>query len=200
MKPSQKLMAQLNKDERILWYGRPLRTPFLMGVAEFIIIEIIVISLLIYLAWTYGHIANIIALFFGIICTLLFLVYAPYRLLKAARETEYMVTEQRVFFETMSEYAFENTYKMMMGENIGTVKVVDLKDVEDVYMRRGFHDKIFGTSTVYVHFKGFQRTTKHWGAEGEVILRHKPPSFAFINEADRIKKIIQEAAEKVYSK
>ena len=193
-----KLEGQLNADERILWHGRPLKTPFLMGVAEFVIIGIVAIALLTYIAWVYGpgdpfNVYSFV-LFIGGICSFLFLFYAPYRLRKGARDTEYMVTNQRVLFETLSEYAFEEFTSKIGGPR--TVKVVNLKDVEDVYVKRGFHDRIFGTSTLYVRYRGFQRRTAHPGGEGQVILFHKPPSFPFIKEAYEVQNIIQEAAER----
>ena len=101
-----------------------------------------------------------------------------------------MVTNQRVFFETLSEYAFEEVTLMLGGPR--TVKVVNLEDVKGTYVKRGLHDRIFGTSTLYVRYLGFQRTTAHGGE----VLYHKPPSFPFIKEAYEIQKIIQEAAEK----
>lgn len=195
MKPSPKLMQQLNANERILWYGRPLKGPYLMGVAESIIIYCIIISILIYLALTYGHIVNIIASFFGIICTLIFLVLAPHRLMKGARDTEYMVTDQRVFFETISEYAFEG-FSRMTDNDLKTVRVLNLEEITDIYIETGFHDIFFGTSTLYVLFKGFQRTTRHHMPEHDTILVHKPPSFSYIMEAQSVKKIIQEAAKR----
>ena len=201
MEPSPKLKQQLNAEERVLWYGRPLKTPFLMGTLEFVSIGIAAILILAYVAWTYGPTDMLVygfVLSFGIPLAFLFLFYAPRRLLKGARETEYMVTNQRVFFETLSEYAFQEYASRMGGPE--PVKVVNLGDVEDVYIKRGFHDRVFGTSTLYVLFRGFQRTTRSWGAEGEVILRHKPPSFPFIKEAALVGEIVREAAGKVQRK
>jgi len=167
----------------------------LIEVAESVITGCVAIALLAYLSWVYGPIVYFLSFFGGSICAVLFLLYAPYRLLKSARDTEYMVTDQRVFFETMSEYPFEELYSKMGGFSY-RVAVVDLKDIEDVYVRRGLHDRFFGTSTLYVRFKGFQRTTRHWGSDGEVILFHKPPSFAFIKDAQVVGKIIQETVER----
>jgi hypothetical protein len=198
MNPSPKLAQQLNADEQMLWYGRPLKTPFQMGVLEFISIGIAAILVLAYLAWTYGRADPqwyVFAVSIGSVCIFMFLLYAPYRLLKGARDTEYMITNQRVFFETMSEYAFQGFASKMGGPEI--VKVVNLEDIEGVYVRRGFHDRVFGTSTLYIRFRGFQRTTTHPAAEGTVILYHKPPSFAFIKKAYTVGEIIQEAVGKV---
>jgi hypothetical protein len=166
-----------------------------METIESVSVGIASIALLTYLAWSYGPSEGSVygfVFFFGCICSFLFLFYTPYRLRKGARNTEYMVTNQRVFFETLGEYAFEEFTNMMGGPR--TIKVVNLEDVQEVYVKRGVHERIFGTSTLYVLFRGFQRTTKHWGAEGQVILFHNPPSFAFIKEAYKVQEIIQEAA------
>jgi hypothetical protein len=190
-------MEQLKPSERVLWQGKPLRNPFLMGASEFVTIGIAAIALFIYCAWFYGPNDPLVYLFvfsMGSLCTFIFLFYAPYRLLRGSTDTEYMVTNQRVLFETLSEYAFGEVKNRTGGMTI--VTAVDLKDVEEVYLKRGFHDRVFGTKTVYVLYSGFQRTTREMGSEGPVILFHKPPSFPFIKEADEVQTIIQEAAQR----
>lgn len=202
--PSQKLSHQLNVDERVLWYGKPLKAPFWMGIAELFCIGIGSIALLTYLVLVYfpqGVDVSVYVFVFllGGTCAFIFLVYGPHRLRKGAKDSEYMVTNQRVFFETLPEYAFEEYTSKMGGPR--SVKVVNLEDVEEVYVKRGFHDRVFGTSTLYVRCQGFQRWTRHRGAEGEfIMLRHNPPSFPFIREAHKVGRIIQEAAGKVQQK
>ena len=188
-----KIKQQLNADEHVLWYGRPLKTPFLMESLESVSVGIVSIAILTYFALIYGHEGSVYSfVLFGSICAFLFLFYAPYRLRKGARDTEYMVTNQRMFFETLSEYPFEELTSMMGGPK--TIKVVNLEDVQDVYVKRGVHDRIFGTSTLCVRFRGFQQATNHWGGEGAVFMFHNLPSFAFIKEPYKIQEIIREAA------
>jgi hypothetical protein len=89
-----------------------------------------------------------------------------------------MVTNQRVFFETLSGYA-----------------VVNLEDVREVYVTRGLRDRLFGTGRLFVAYRDFQRTTKFWKPRGTVIVYHKPPSFRFIKEVYIVQKTTQEAAD-----
>lgn len=180
-----------------------LRLRFWMGIVELLIVGIGLIALLIYLVLVYfpqgvDVSVYVFVFLFGCVCAFIFLFYGPHRIRKAARDSEYMVTNQRVFFEALAEYAFEE-YANKMG-NPRSIKVMNLEDIEEVYVKRGVHDRIFGTSTLYVRWQGFQCWTRHQDAEGEVIMLHKPPSFPLIKEAQQVGMIIQEAARKVQQK
>jgi hypothetical protein len=50
-----KIKQQLNADEHVLWYGRPLKTPFLMESLEFVSVGIVSIAILTYFALIFGH-------------------------------------------------------------------------------------------------------------------------------------------------
>jgi hypothetical protein len=117
--------------------------------------------------------------FLGLICSGIFLFFIPhYVYYKDWKDTEYMVTNQRVFFETLSGYA-----------------VVNLEDVRDVYLKRGLHDRIYWTGRLFVGFRDFQSTTRFWKPGGYVIVHHKHLSFRFIKEVYEVQKIVQDAAE-----
>ena len=97
-------------------------------------------------------------------------------------ETEYAVTDQRVFFDTLIGYA-----------------IVNLTDVREVYVKTGLFDIVFGTGSVFVSYRDFQPTTKFWSPDaprGELVIHHKHPSFQSIKETSEVQRIIQEAADR----
>ncbi len=172
---SFKLEESLRRDEIVLWKSKPLKMPFLAGM---------IVSIAVGLGFDMlvGYIMQILGFNFGlipivVIASVLFVFYIPYLRVKDWRETEYMITNQRVFFDTMLGYA-----------------VVDLSDIRDVYVRTGVLDRFFGTGKVFVCYRDFTPVTKSWGGDGEVIIHHKPPSFQSIKETDKVQRILENAA------
>ena len=127
-----------------MWWGRPLKTPFLMEILAPISIGIALTTIFAYGTWVMWPFVGYV--FMGLICAGIFLFYISYYVYyKDWRDTGYMVTNQRVFFETLSGYAD-----------------VNLDDVRDVYVKRGLRDRIYGTGRLFVGFRDFQYTTKFW--------------------------------------
>jgi hypothetical protein len=103
------------------------------------------------------------------------LFFVPYYVYyKDWKDTEYMVTNQRVFFETLSGYA-----------------VVNLSDVRDVYVKRGLRDRFFGTGRVFVCYRDLQATTKFWKPHGTVIVYHKLLPLGLLKKATEFKTLFK---------
>jgi hypothetical protein len=96
------------------------------------------------------------------------------------RATEYMVTDQRVFFDTWIGYA-----------------VVNLADVERIYVKIGLLDRIFRTGNVCVTYEGFDTPTRFWSGRwlyGDLVVKHGVPCFRSIKDFVEVERIIQNAS------
>jgi hypothetical protein len=167
----------MNADEKVLWQDRPLKAPFLMGALLPISIGATLVAVAVYstlILWF-----NVAAIFFGAICGGIFLFFVPYFVYnKDWKDTEYSVTNQRIFFDTLSGYA-----------------IVNLTDVLEIHVARGVCDKINGTGRLFVDYRDFQRLTEYPRRGGKIYVYHKPPSFRFIKETGKVQEIIEDAAD-----
>jgi hypothetical protein len=167
-------MVQLNDEERVLWSAKPLKMPFLarlfvvvpLGLTIFLVVTYLV---LISQVWT--------LLIFGFISLGIFVFFIPLTSYKDWKTTEYVVTNQRVFFDTMIGYA-----------------VLNLTDVQNVFVKVGFLDRFFGTGKVFVSYRDFQPTTRYWKPGGEIIVNQSYPSFTSIKDVQLVKDLILDAA------
>lgn len=91
-------MVQLSDNERIIWSGRPLRMPFLFGLFIVIPLGLGIFFVTVYVALVFQVWP---AIFFGAISLGLFVFFMPLTRYKDWKTTEYAVTNQRVFFDTM---------------------------------------------------------------------------------------------------
>jgi len=146
--------------------------PYMFGLVLVVIVSILIFFFYFFMPlsvwyWT--------AVFYGLVISALFLLFISVFQVLDWRATEYMVTDQRVFFDTWIGYA-----------------VVNLADVEEVYGRVGVLDRLFGTGKVYVTYEGYDTPTSFSGRYGEdVIVRHKAPCFRSIKNAFEVGGIIQ---------
>jgi hypothetical protein len=116
-------------------------------------------------------------LIFGFMSLGILVFFIPLTRYKDWKTTEYVLTNQRIFFDTMIGYA-----------------VVNLTDVQNVYVKTGFLDKFFGTGKVFVSYRDFQPTSKYFGMEGDIIVNHDYPSFTSIKDTQQVKDLILDAA------
>ncbi len=163
-------MVKLEEDERILWSGTPLKMPYLFGAYIVASVGVLLSLGALYVALVYkvNQFFFFAPLLFGIL-----VVFMPFLRYWDWKTTQYVVTNQRVFFDTMIGY-----------------DVVKAEDIQDVYVKAGLLDKLHGTSKVFVTYRGFQPTTKYWKPLGTVVVRQGYPSFNSIKNAEEVKELI----------
>jgi len=166
-------MVQLNEDEKVLWSGTPLKMPFLFGVYIGAPIGFSLFTGLIYVA-----VALQPSAFFFAAIILGLLVYSLHLKYRDWKTTQYTVTNQRVFFDTMIGY-----------------DVVRAEDIREVYIKTGLLDRYYGTSRVFVAYRDFQKTTEYWKPHGKIIVEHDYPFFlCSIKDAREVKDLIEQVA------
>ena len=171
---NSKLKKQLNSDEMVLWWSKPCKMPYMFSLVPVVIVSILLLIFYFFIPLSLWY-WNVI--FYGLLISNAFLLFYSGFQVWDWSSTEYMVTNQRVFFDTISGYA-----------------VFNLADVEEVYGRVGLLDRFFGTGKVYVTYEGFDTPTRFSDARGgDLIVRHKPPCFKSIKDAFEVGGIIQNA-------
>ena len=166
--------GNLEADEHVLWRGKPLRMPFLAPIIYVALIGIVVeacIGIVAYFVF-YNFVFIIFAFFVLAVC--LGISFVRYRDWK---ETEYLVTNRRVFFDSLIGY-----------------DVVNMNRIKEVYLKRNYLDRYFGTGKVIVIYQGFNPTSTFSGRGRQVTVKQKPPLFQSIKDIDEVRRIIENAA------
>lgn len=160
----------LKANEKVLWSGKPVKMPFILPSLASVPFGLIFTGFSIFwmmmasqapgFFWLFGLIFFFIG--FGVIFG------ASIRQLVAYRNTEYLITDQRIVAQTCA---------------IGLdTRYLDLDKVQEVNVRVGFIDKMFGTVTIFVV------TTGHvYVGSG---------SLAALKEPYEVQNILQEAIAK----
>ncbi len=159
----EELPFGLESDERVLWSKRPETAPYLgksliftiLGLffaipATAVLIEIK--SAPLFLLALPGIIA-IVGYFLAII--------PPLAKVLSLKKVKYLITNKRIV--------------ILGGVFDSSIKTIDFSDIESVIIRRGFWDKRFGTSTLYIIVKGVFIV----------------PSFSSITNAEEAKELIE---------
>jgi hypothetical protein len=164
-------MVQLNENERLLWSGGPSKTPYLFGIFISVPLGLFLFAITAYLVWSWQTLEPI---FFGCICLGLFTFLFPFMRYRDWKNTQYAVTDQRVFFDTLVGY-----------------DIVKLTDIRDVQVKKRVLDRLFGTQSLYVSYRDFTHTIirdPSWGSHHRtIIIRQDYPSFNFIKNASQVK-------------
>lgn len=179
------LIRHLRRDEKVLWSGKPVKTAFLFSGAGGGGLVGVLIAVPVVLAF-FGVWASMVAVtgapsfFFGFgLLFLAIVVFAaagsPIWQLMRYPNTEYMITNQRLVTQTGA---------------IGLdTRFVDLDRIQEVYVKVGLVDKLFGTGSVIVVTAGFVPVgTTRRGA----LVR---PSLEALREPYKVQNILQEATE-----
>lgn len=133
-----RLTKQLRADEKVLWSGKPVKIPFILpslaAIPFGLVFMVISISWMTPLAleapdpfWLFGLIFFFAGFGVGF--------GAPIRQLVAYRNTEYLITDQRLVTQT-GAIGLDTRY-------------LDLDKIQEVYVQVGFIDKMFGTGTIF---------------------------------------------------
>lgn len=181
-----KLDKHLNADEKVLWNGKPVKAPFLFPA--------LVIGLVLVLLWLIPGImigvyyttrttptpytplmsTEAAVLVIWVIPAFGFFFVAAIWQFMRYRNTEYMITNQRIITQTGA---------------IGLdTRFVDLDKIQEVYVKVGVIDKLFGTGSVIAV------------TAGRVHVGMMRPSLAALREPYEVQKLLQEAVQKTRRK
>ena len=184
MSAVSKLGRLLQRDEKVVWGGKPVRKAFILPGLAAIPFGLIFLAFSIFWMWSSASIgAPGFFTLFGLPFVLVgfALTFGPSMvLLVRYKNTEYMITNKRIITQTGA---------------IGIdTRFVDFEKIQEVYVQIGFIDKLFGTGTLYAMtagFSGFAFTGRQgYGYPGMQGLR---PSFAALKEPYEVQRLLQEA-------
>ncbi len=182
-------MTQMNSllkaNEKILWTGKPVRKAFVLPMLGSIPFGLFFFAFSLFWWWgTTGSGAPGFFSLFGLFMAIIGLAIAfgpiGWQLLRY-RNTNYMITDKRIITRT--------------GAVGIDTRFVDFDKIQEVYVRIGIFDRLFGTGTLYTitaGFSGFGPPTYGYGYGGMNPFR---PSFAGLREPYQVQKLLQEAIE-----
>lgn len=176
----------LKSNERVLWSGKPEKAPFIGTGLASIPIGLIFLGFAIFWMWgaaSQGAPGSFTLFGLPFVLVGIVITFGPsiWQLLRY-RNTEYMITDQRVITQTGA---------------IGLdTRFVDFDKIQEVYVKIGIIDKLFGTGSVYVMtagstvFGSSMRSGYGYGGSGSM-----RPSLGALREPYKVQKILQEAIE-----
>lgn len=172
----------LKSNERVLWSGKPVKAAFIATGLVAIPFGLIFLGFSLFWIWGAASAGAGFFAFFGLPFVLIGfgVTFGPtiWQLLRY-RNTEYAITDQRVITQTGA---------------IGLdTRFVDFDKIQEVYVKIGFADKLFGAGSVYVLTAGSNvfgyRGRSGYGSGG------MRPSLGALREPYKVHKILQEAIE-----
>lgn len=166
----------LRADEKVMWSGKPVKMPFILPGLAAIPFGLIFIGFSIFWMMMASQAGGSFWLFGLIFFFAGFGVSfgAPTRQLLAYRNTEYLITDQRVITQT-GAIGLDTRY-------------LDLDKIQEVYIQVGFIDRMFGTGTIFAVTAG-----QVYVSRGGSFMR---PSLAALKEPYEVQNILQEAIAK----
>ncbi len=185
-----RIMSQLRSNEKVLWQGKPIKKAFIFSSGFFpatifglffLIVFLVFFLPSFFLAGFPEFFVLLPALLFLIIPLLLILGPIIWALL-AYSKTEYVITDQRLI-----------TQSGAIGVD---TRFVDLEKIQEVYVRIGLFDRLFGTGNIMASTAGqvFVGYGGGYGYGGSFALR---PSIAAIKEPYEIQTLLQEAIRNI---
>ncbi len=187
MKPLSKLERLLNPDERTLWNGKPVKKAFVLPALGSIPFGLFFIAFFILFFWGTAFTAApppfaIFASVFMLIGVGITVGPLLWQLLRY-RNTEYMITDRRIITQTGA---------------IGLdTRFVDFDKIQEIYVKVGVFDRLFGTGSVYAMTAGsvgFGPTMGSYGyGFGSSYLFR--PSLAALKEPYQVQQLLQKAVE-----
>ena len=183
-----KLERLLNPQERILWSGRPEKKAFVLPATAAIPFGLIFLSFAIFWMWGAASAGapdffTLFGLPFVLVGFAITIGPLLWQILRY-RNTEYMITDKRIITQTGA---------------IGLdTRFVDFDKIQEVYVKIGIIDRLFGTGNLYAMtagYSGFGPATSPYGYGfgGGYGFR---PSLAALKEPYQVQKLLQEAIER----
>ena len=182
-----KLDRLLNADEKILWSGKPEKKAFVLPALASVPFGLFFLGFALF--WMWG-IPGGAPGFFGLFGLLFVaggfaIISGPliWQLLRH-RNTEYLITDRRII-----------TQSGAIGLD---TRFVDFDKIQEVYVKIGIFDKLFGTGSLYALTAGSSTfgpamNPYGYGFGGTYGFR---PSLAALREPYQVQKLLQEAVEK----
>jgi len=166
----------LRANEKVLWSGKPVKMPFILPSLMAVPFGLIFLGFSIFWMmaasqtpgsfWLFGLIFFFVG--FGVVFG------APIRQLVAYKNTEYLITDQRIITQT-GAIGLDTRY-------------LDLDKIQEVYVQVGFIDRMFGTGTIFAVTAGHV----YVGRSGAFMR----PSLAALKEPYEVQNILQEGIAK----
>ncbi len=187
MNALSKLERLLNPDERILWNGKPVKKAFVLPALGSVPFGLFFIAFFILFFW--GTVFTAAPPPFAIFASVFMLIGVGITVgplvwqLLGYRNTEYMITDRRIITQTGA---------------IGLdTRFVDFDKIQEIYVKVGFFDRLFGTGSVYAMTAGsagFGPTmgSYGYGFGGSYLFR---PSLAALKEPYQVQQLLQKAVE-----
>jgi membrane protein YdbS with pleckstrin-like domain len=179
----------LNADEKVLWSGKPEKKAFVLPAIASIPIGLFFLGFSLF--WMWGVSTASGAPEFFVLFGLLFVIIGfgitigplIWQLLRY-RNTEYMITDKRLI-----------TQSGAIGLD---TRFVDFDKIQEVYVKIGVFDKLFGTGSLYAMTAGSSTfgpamNPYGYGFGGMYGFR---PSLAALKEPYQVQKLLQEAVER----
>ncbi|GEM_PF-3496944 len=157
------LPISLRSGERVLWSESPKKAPFIMKSLIFTLVGLFLALPATAVLLEIAGAPLLLLVFPGLIAIIGYLIaiIPPLRNILSLRRIKYIVTNERI---------------VILGGALGlSVRTIEFPEIEAVVVRKGFWDKRFGTSTLYLIIKGI------------FIL----PSFSSITNANSAKRLIE---------
>jgi uncharacterized membrane protein YdbT with pleckstrin-like domain len=187
MNTLSKLERLLNSDERILWTGKPVKKAFVLPALGSFPFGLFFIGFFIFFFWGSAFAAApapfiIFALVFVLIGLGIAVGPLLWQLLRY-RNTEYVITDKRIITQTGA---------------IGLdTRFVDFDKIQEIYVKIGVFDRLFGTGSVYAMTAGNvgfgpAMGSYSYGFGNAYLFR---PSLAALKEPYRVQQLLQKAVE-----
>jgi len=173
------LSRHIRAGEKVLWRGKPVKMPFIVPSLATIPFGLFFLGFSI--LWMWGAASTgapgpfaLFGLPFVLIGLGVTVGPSIWQLMRY-KNTEYMITDQRIITQT-GAFGLDTRF-------------VDFEKIQEVYVQVGFIDKMFGTGTVYAITAGFVFVD---GGRGAASMR---PSLAALKEPYEVQKLLQETIE-----
>ena len=155
------LTNALRADEKVVWSGKPPRFRFFWW--GLVIVPFLVSMLVVFVYIAEGWSWSAYSIRFFLIGACAFAVGIPLMMFGVYRYTDYLITDQRVIFQ--------------IGLGINQETSIEFSEIQDIHVRVGSVDRIFGTGIVTVT------------AAGSTI-------FIVLKEPYKVQELLKEAEEK----
>lgn len=183
-----KIASQIRPNEKVLWQGKPIMKAFIFSsgifpATIFGLFFLIVFLVFVLPSWFFGGDPMLWLPLLPFLLFPLAMIFGPliWSLL-AYKNTEYLISDQRLITQTGA---------------IGLdTRFVDLEKIQEVYVRIGILDKLFGTGSIMASTagQGYMGMPQGSGCGGTHGIR---PSLSALKEPYEVQKLLQEAINKV---
>jgi len=127
-------IESLRVDEKVIWRGKPSKMGFMWQ--GLVIIPFLLSALIVFAYIAEGWSWSVHTIIFFLVGACAFILIIPYMMLRVYRNTDYVITDQRVITQSG------------LGLNLETS--IEFNEIQGIYVKVGLVDRIFGTGTVIV--------------------------------------------------